>query len=304
MKSAINWGPLKKLIEDKNVHEIIIDRADDSLYVIKNEIKKGPKLKQLELVKLAGQIMKHASNPKAYSAEVLITMNMLVHVVLPPLAPEGPFIRIWKIPHETFTFEHMIEWDVMSRFQADYIKNLLQTNQSLVLAATAGAGKMTLLKMMLDSLPKEYHLVTIEQYAELNLTRPRTVRLVAPHNKASELTDLVEIASRSRGDCLALANIHGPEIMPFLELLRDGHQGIMSTSGENVFEAIKRLEYKISAHAPWMTLDDIRLSITKAFGHIIFQARQPDGKRKLTHLARLEFSDGEIKLVPVKEKKS
>ena len=300
MKSTITWGPLKKYIDDKDVHEIIVDRADDSLIGIRNEIKKGPKLKQTDLIKLADQIRKKSHDPEALSAEVLLPNNILVSVVMPPIAPEGPFLRIWKIPQQEITFDKMVEWDFMSKSQAAYIKNLLQTDQCLILAGGVGSGKTTMLNSMLECLPTEYHLVTIEQYAELSINRPRTLRLVAPHNKAQELNELVEIASRSRGDCLALANIHGAEILPFIELLRDGHQGIMSISGENVFDAIKRMEYKISAHAPWMTLDDVRHSITKAFGHIVFQARQADGTRELTHLARLEFAEGEIKVEPVK----
>lgn len=113
------------------------------------------------------------------------------------------------------------------------------------------------------------------------------------------MSELVEIASRSRGDCLVLSNIHGPEVLPFIELLRDGSQGLLSMTGENVFDVIKRLDYKISANAPWMTLDDIRYGITKAFGHILFQDKLSDGKRKLTHLARLVFVDGEIKIEEV-----
>lgn len=300
MKSTITWGPLKKYIDDKDVHEIIVDRADDSLIGIRNGIKKGPKLKQTDLIKLADQIRKKSHDPEALSAEVLLPNNILVSVVMPPIAPEGPFLRIWKIPQQEITFDKMVEWDFMSKSQAAYIKNLLQTDQCLILAGGVGSGKTTMLNSMLECLPTEYHLVTIEQYAELSINRPRTLRLVAPHNKAQELNELVEIASRSRGDCLALANIHGAEILPFIELLRDGHQGVMSISGENVFDAIKRMEYKISAHAPWMTLDDVRHSITKAFGHIVFQARQADGKRELTHLARLEFAEGEIKVEPVK----
>jgi pilus assembly protein CpaF len=300
MKSTITWGPLKKYIDDEDVHEIIIDQADDCLIGIRNEIKKGPKLKKIELIKLADQIRKNSLDPKALSAEVLLPNDILVSVVMPPIAPQGPFLRIWKIPQKKITFDTMVEWDFMSKSQATYIKNLLQTDQSLILAGGVGSGKTTMLNTMLECLPTEYHLVTIEQYAELSIHRPRTLRLVAPHNKAQELSELVEIASRSRGDCLALTTIHGAEISPFIDLLRDGHQGIMSISGENVFDAIKRLEYKITAHAPWMTLEDVRHSITKAFGHIIFQARQTDGARKLTHLARLEFVEGEIKVQPVK----
>jgi pilus assembly protein CpaF len=300
MKATIAWGPLKKLIDNKDVHEIIIDRCDDSLFATRKGVQKGPKFKQTDLMKLAQQILKHSVDPKALSAEVLLPNNILVGVVMPPLAPEGPFLRIWKMPKDNISLNQMVEWEVMSKAQAQYISQAVKNNESIIIAGNAGSGKTTLFNTVLDCLPENYHLVTIEQYRELIINRPHTARLVAPRNEAQELVQLVQVASRSRGDCLALSTAHGVEILPFIELLRDGHQGMMSLSGENVFDALKRLEYKISAHAPWMTLDDVRFSITKAFSHILFQSREADGKRKLTHLSRLVFSDGEIKVETVK----
>jgi pilus assembly protein CpaF len=299
MKSAITWGVLKKFIDDKDVHEIIIDRAEDCMIGIKNEIKKGPKFKQIELNKLAQQILKNAHDPKSLSAEVLLPNNILVRVIMPPIAPDGPFLRIWKKPNQEVTIDHLLKWDFMTKKQADYLNNLLKTDQSIIVAGSLGSGRTTFLNTLINLVPESYHVVTIEQYAELNGDRPRTVRLVASQNKAHEMVELVEMASRSRGDCLVLSSIHGPEVLPFIELLRDGSQGMLSMTGENVFDVMKRLEYKISANAPWMTLDDIRYGITKAFGHILFQDKLSDGKRKLTHLARLLFVDGEIKIEEV-----
>jgi pilus assembly protein CpaF len=300
MKQAIVWGVLKKFMDDKHVHEIIIDRADDILIAGPAGVKKGPKLTQAALVKLAQQLIKCSPDPKALSAEIVLPGNILVSIVMPPIAPEGPFLRIWKMPDQQYSLDDMVKWEVMSKNQKEYLANLIQTNKSILVAGSAGSGKTTLLITMLHALPEEYHLVTIEQYGDLNMKRARTARLVAPHRQSQEMSQLVDIASRARGDCLALAYAQGAEILPFIELLRDGHQGMMCMSGENVFDAVKRLEYKISAHAPWMTLEDIRYSITQAFGHIIFQTREADGKRKVSHLAKLEYVEGEIQINPVK----
>lgn len=300
MKKPIIWGPLKKYIEDMKIHEIIVDSAEDSIISYQGGTRKGPKFKPAELMKLAQCLMLYAPDPKSSQAEILLPGNILVAIVMPPIAPGGPFLRIWKIPQKTITLEQMVEWEVMSKQQKDYIKNLMQTSQSIIVAGSAGSGKITLLSTLINCLPEDFHLVSIEQYADLSIQRSRTVRFIAPHHKAEELVGLVDLASRARGDYLILNSAQGAEILPFIELLREGHQGVMSLSGENVFDVLKRLEYKVSANAPWMSLEDIRFVITKAFGHIVFQTRENDGKRKLSHLARLELIDGEIKVNPVK----
>ncbi len=300
MKKSINWGPIKKFILDKNVFEIIIDHSSDSLIAGKSGIKKGPNFKPQELEKLSQELMRFSSNQDALTAEVLLPGNILVFIALPPLALNGPFIRIWKKPSQSFGLEKLLEWGAMDEKQMVYLKNLIQTDQSFIVGGNAGSGKTTLMNCILNTLPEEFHVVTIEQYSELDINRPRTVRFVAPQNKASEMLDLVEAASRSRGDCLVLNGAKGAEIFPFMELIIEGHQAIMSMSGENIFDVLKRLEYKISANAPWMSIDDIKFSMTKAFGHIVFQERDKSGKRKISQMVKLSFIDGEIQAVQVK----
>lgn len=296
MKKSISWGPFNKIINDKSIIEFILDRPDDTIISGKKGVQKGPNFKPLDVMKVAKQIMAFSPDPESMNYQVTLPGNLLVNVVMPPIAPEGPFIRIWKMPEQEYTLDDLCKWGAMSESQKDYLKNLLETDQSLIVAGSAGSGKTTLLISMLQALPSDYHLVTIEQHGDLNLKRPRTARFVAPGQKVSELPGLVELAGLSRGDCLALAYAQGAEVLPFIELLRDGQQGLMCISGENIFETLKKLEYKISANAPWMTLEDIRHSITKAFGHIVFQTRDSDGKRRISHIAKLSLEDGDIKV--------
>lgn len=298
-KAALNWGPLNKLILDKDVHEIIIDRADDSLFATRKGVQKGPKLKQIDLNKLASSLMKLSPDPKSLSCSLSID-NLLISVILPPIAPEGPFIRIAKVPEENFGLERMVEWKAMSSSQMEYLRNLLKTDQSILLAGKAGSGKTTFLNSMLNELPDAYHLVTIEQYGDLKIKRPRTLRLTAPHHTEKEMVDLVKLAGDSRGDYMALAYGQGAEIYPFIELIREGFSGIMCMAGENLFETLKRIEYKISANAPWMTLEDIRYSITQAFGHAVFVGKDTANKRVVQNLVKLNYVDGEIKVDPIK----
>lgn len=293
-KTAFNWGPLKKLILDKDVNEIIIDRAEDSLFATRKGTQPGPKLKQAELNRIASSLMKLSADPKAYSGSLSIG-QLLISVILPPLAPEGPFIRIAKVPEESFGLDQLYEWKAMTKTQLDYMKNLMQTDQSVLLAGKAGSGKTTFLNSMLNELPKEFHLVTIEQGGDLKLKRPRTLRLTAPNHTEKEMVELVKLAGDSRGDYMALAYGQGAEIYPFIELIREGFSGIMCMAGENLFETLKRVEYKISANAPWMTLEDIRYAITQAFGHVIFVGKESDNRRAVQNLVKLKFVDGEIK---------
>ena len=121
MKQAIVWGVLKKFMDDKNVHEIIVDRADDILIAGPAGVKKGPKFTQAALMKLAQQLIKCSPDPKALSAEIVLPGNILVSIVMPPIAPEGPFLRIWKIPDQQYSLDDMVKWEAMTKKQGTLI---------------------------------------------------------------------------------------------------------------------------------------------------------------------------------------
>ena len=119
MKQAIVWGVLKKFMDDKNVHEIIVDRADDILIAGPAGVNKGPKFTQAALLKLAQQLIKCSPDSKALHAEIVLPGNILVSIVMPPIAPEGPFLRIWKMPDQQYSLDDMVKWEAMTQKQKE-----------------------------------------------------------------------------------------------------------------------------------------------------------------------------------------
>ena len=113
--------------------------------------------------------------------------------------------------------------------------------------------------------------------------------------KRSELSDLVEAASTMRGDYVVISELFGKEAFQFVELLRDGHDGIAHVKGSNVFDALKRLEDKILTH-PEASYSDAKYAISEAFDLIVYQERLNTGERKITTIAEVGQVDGEIRL--------
>lgn len=90
--------------------------------------------------------------------------------------------------------------------------------------------------------------------------------------------------------------LQGPEVMSFVELLRDGHSGIGVITAENVFDSIKRLEFKALSSNFGGSIDDLRYSLSQAFDYVIFQERRNDGRRVISRIGEINLENAELKL--------
>jgi type IV secretory pathway ATPase VirB11/archaellum biosynthesis ATPase len=99
-----------------------------------------------------------------------------------------------------------------------------------------------------------------------------------------------------RADYVVLSECVGPEVGPFIEMVRSNCSGIALTTGENVFDAIKRLTTKTVLSSDGFSLEEANYAIAQAFGYVIFQEKREDGKRIVSSISEVNYNDGELKL--------
>ena len=126
-----------------------------------------------------------------------------VHVVLPPVALDGPVLTIRKFP-EPITMERLISLGSVTETAAGFLKKLVKSGYNLFISGGTGSGKTTFLNALSEFIPEEERLITIEDSAELQITHvPNLVRLetrAANHEGSREITirDLIRASLRMR----------------------------------------------------------------------------------------------------------
>ena len=295
-------GPLFEIYNTEGSLELFVDSYDDVYYESNGKV-----IDRSDLFTSPDEIMEIIQNvAKAFNKDLTkvndFTISFedqtLFKAVTPPVSSKGPFIYLRKMIHQKFGFEELIKWKATTERDAETIKNLIKDGKSVIVAGNAGSGKTTLLNIVAAQIKENWRVVTIEKQAEVSLpNRKRITQLVTPNNKASEMASLVELASEMRGDYNILNEMTGSEVMPFIQLVRDVSSGIASISAENVFDAIKKIEYQAMAYSNFVgSVEDLRYAICQAFDVIIFQERRNDGSRVIAKIAELEYRDGTINL--------
>lgn len=295
-------GPLFEIYNTKNTCEIFVDYYDDVYYSLigknvnaENIFKSSDEVMQV-IQRVADAFDKDLTS--CHSFTVNFEDQTFFKAVLPPVSNKGPFIYIRKMIQQNFGFEELIKWKAATEEDEKKIKDLIHSGKSVIVAGNVGSGKTTLLNIVAAQIKEEWRVVTIEKQPEISLpNRKRLTQLVTPNNKNDELCALVELASEMRGDYTILNEMMGSEVMPYIEMIRNGVSGIATITAENVFDAIKKIEYKAMAYSSFIGgIEDLRYAICQAFHAIIFQERRNDGSRVISKIAALEYNDGQIQL--------
>ena len=113
---------------------------------------------------------------------------------------------------------HSIPASSATRVAMPRVAACVRGRANLVVSGGAGSGKTTLLGILSASIPDEERLITIEDAAELRLSKPHVVSLEArPPNVEGRgqvtVRDLVRNALRMRPDRIIVGEVRGGEAL-------------------------------------------------------------------------------------------
>ena len=144
-----------------------------------------------------------------------------------------------------------------------------------------GSGKTTLLNALIELLPEDERIVSIEDTLELRIDHSNCVRFEARGIDSGSVTirDLVRHALRHRPDHIVVGEVRGGEAADLLQALNTGHGGSLTTiHANNAESALSRLAscaMQGGGDLPW---EVTCRGVTDGISMVIHMTRR-DGKR-------------------------
>lgn len=170
-----------------------------------------------------------------------------MHVVLPPIAPDGPLVSIRRFLWERPDVEDLISRGMLDDDKAAHLVDAVRQRRTIVISGATGTGKTTLLNALLAEVEPSERIVTIEETSELKPCSLHVVSLLArPRNVEGrggvDMTTLVRAALRMRPDRIVVGEVRGPEALDALAAMSTGHNGSMVTiHSSSPHDAIDRM---------------------------------------------------------------
>ncbi len=303
-------GALQELVDDKQVTEIMVNGAD-CVFLERNgsmELWGRTFESQEQLEDTIQQIVSRVNRTVNVSrpiADARLLDGSRVHVVLPPIALDGPAVTIRKFP-EPITMAKLLTYGSLTRESADFLKAIVEAGYNIFVCGGTNSGKSTFLNALSAYIPKDERIVTIEDSAELKITQIKNlVRLEtrgANGEGEGEVTigDLIKASLRMNPDRIIIGEVRGKEALDMISAMNTGHDGSLSTGhGNSPKDMLSRLETMVLMGAD-IPLPAVRSQIAAAIDIIIHLGRLRDKSRRVLSIVEVaDYENGEIRLNPL-----
>jgi pilus assembly protein CpaF len=305
LREAVGLGPLEELLADPAVEEVMvngheriyvervgrIERADvrfDSEQALRDAIERiltplGRRVDELSPI-----------------ADARLEDGSRVHVVIPPLAVDGPSMSIRRFSAVRPDPRELVKLGTITGELHDQLEAAVSARRSILVSGGTGSGKTTLLNALSAFIDPGERVITIEDAAELRLRQPHVVRLESrPANVEGRgrvtIRELLRGALRMRPDRLVIGEVRGGEALDLLMALNTGHEGALSTVHANSPEdALRRIETLALIAGVGLPHEAIREQLGRGLDLVIHLARLSDGSRRVVEVAEVVRAAGSV----------
>ena len=301
---------LQELVDDPTITEIMVNGTEHIFVERQGRVEELEKhfdsVGQLEdLIQQIVSRVNRTVNLASPIADARLEDGSRVHVVLAPVALNGPILTIRKFP-EPITMERLIELKSISREAAAFLQKAVERGLNIFISGGTGSGKTTILNAMSGYIPQEDRVITIEDSAELKLTHIENLVSLETRDANAEgegaigIGMLIRAALRMRPDRIIIGEVRGKEALELLQAMNTGHDGSFSTGHANSSkDMLSRLETMVLMAAE-LPLPAIRSQIASALDIMVHVARMRDKSRKVVSIEEVYgIENGEIILNPL-----
>jgi pilus assembly protein CpaF len=222
-----------------------------------------------------------------------------VNATIPPLSLDGATLTIRKFATRPFQVQDLISNNTLSISVANFLKACVEARINLVVSGGTGTGKTTFLNVLSSFIPEDERVITIEDTAELQLSKPHVVRLEKrPPNIEGKgeisIRQLVINALRMRPDRIVVGECRGGEAVDMLQAMNTGHDGSMTTIHANsTRDALRRIETMVMMAGMDLPLRAIREQVASSMELIVQLERMKDGTRKIVKVSEVQGLEGD-----------
>ena len=301
---------LQELVDDPDITEIMVNGKDHIFIEKKGRLSRWDKAfdsaEQLEdLIQQIVSRVNRTVNLSSPIADARLEDGSRVHVVLAPVAVDGPVLTIRKVP-EPVTMDKLIRLGSISREAAVFLRTAVRAGYNIFVSGGTGSGKTTFLNALSEFIPEDERVITIEDSAELQIRHvPNLVRLetrVENRDGSREISmrDLIRASLRMRPDRILVGEVRGAEALEMLQAMNTGHDGSVSTGhGNSPRDMVTRLETMVLMAAD-LPLAAVRNQIASALELMVHLGRMRDKSRKVLEIAEvIGCENGEVRLEPL-----
>ena len=290
-------GPLHVLATDPGVTEIMVNAGSEVWVERHGELIRSELEIDRDAVwelarRLAAKVGRQIDQSHP-AVDLRLADGSRVHVIVPPLAIDGPCLTIRRFAGRRPSLAEMAEPGA-----AELPEAAIGDRSTIVVAGPTSSGKTSLLNALGCLIPDDERIVTIEEAAELHLGGRHIVRLETAVGGISApvgVRELVRHALRMRPDRIICGEMRGAEALDLVQAMNTGHQGSLTTvHAHSADDALRRIETMMLIADVAVPLAAIREQLASCLDLVVMMARGRGGSRRVCEVAAVSDLGSEL----------
>jgi type IV secretion system protein VirB11 len=310
--------PLLPFLRDDKLIEIVVNRPGE----VWAEARGGWKLHEVpaldfERLMQIASVIANISNQAIGQEKPVLSATLMtgerVQVVIPPAVPSRTVSLTIRKPSRVSwnlqdlqrggLFERIVrttndltegDRELMRLYQAGawelFFTRAVALRKNIIISGATGSGKTTLSKALIQCIPQNERIITIEDTPELDIPQPNHVRLYYSKGKQGVANvgpkELLESCLRMRPDRILLQELRDGTAFYYIRNVNSGHPGSITTvhadSASLAFEQLTLL-VKESEGGQDLEREDIR-NLLYMLVDIVVQCKRIEGEFKITEV--------------------
>ncbi|MFM8482920.1 MAG: CpaF family protein [Actinomycetota bacterium] len=307
--TLLGFGPLQRLLNDPDITDIHV-RGSAPIWVKRRD---GSRLEldpvvasDDELVRLVRNVASRSRHGErrfdASTVECNLCLDDGSRLFAVMDVSQHPALVIRKHQLELASLDELRRGGSMSEQVATFLRAAVLARRNVIVVGGTGSGKTTLLRALINEIPFDERIVTIEDAYELGIER--FAQLHPDHDAlqsrsanieghgAIPLSDLTRMALRMDPDRVIIGEVRGAEAFPMLLAMSQGNNGSMCTlHADSTQSAFSKLAAYVSMANTGLPVEVVNLLIATAV-HLVVHVELSTGRRKITGIREVVDSDG------------
>lgn len=304
VSALISMGPLRPLMEDKSISEIMIN-GPKQIYLQRNgrislsDIKfenNAQLVHTIQKILAASGSNKRVDESSPY-VDFMLKDGSRVNVILPPCSLIGPVMTVRKFNDAIGTVDDLLSLKMIDKNIATLLIAAMKAKFNVIFCGSTGSGKTTMLNVFSRHIPSEERIVTIEDTPELRLLQDHVVTLVSkPSNieGRGEITmrELFVNSLRMRPDRIIIGEVRGEEMLDLIQSISSGHSGSLAiVHAETPEDCFNRMVMMMLMAGVRLSTDQIQKQVARAIDILVHVELFLDGRRRVTAVTDLVYDE-------------
>ncbi len=297
VSAVVSLGPIRTLMEDKTITEIMINGAN-KVYIQKDgkivlaDVRFNSNEHLLHTIQklLAASGTSRRVDESSPYVDFSLGDGSRVNVILPPCSLIGPVVTIRKFSSDINTIDDLLKKQMLDKKMATLLIAAMKTKLNLVFCGATGTGKTTTLNVLSRHIPEHERIVTIEDTPELRLMQAHVITLQSKAANiegkgAISIRDLFINSLRMRPDRIIIGEVRSDEMLDLIQSISSGHSGSLAiVHAESPEDCFNRMVTMMLMAGIRLSTQEIRKQVARAIDLIVHIELFTDGVRRLTNI--------------------